>query len=134
MEKRKLPVLLIGLILTTGFLITSLSSYFVSRTSLRSQITLNELPLTSDNVYSEIQRDLLRPILISSIMASDTFLRDWVIHGEYNSMKVIRYLKEIKKKYNTFTSFFVSDKTRIYYHSICFWKIPERHFKISQPE
>lgn len=110
-------ILVIATLIVTGFVITSLASYFVSRESLRSEITLNELPLTSDNIYSEIQRDLLRPVFISSVMASDTFLRDWVLTGEKGTEKMTRYLLEIKNKYNTFTSFFVSEETRTYYHA-----------------
>ncbi|BHH82526.1 cache domain-containing protein [Desulforhopalus sp. 52FAK] len=112
---RLVPVLTV--LLVTGFLITSLTSFFVSRESLRSEIALNELPLTSDNIYSEIQRDLLRPVFISSVMATDTFLRDWVLGGEQGPEKITRYLLEIKTKYNTFTSFFVSEASKTYYHS-----------------
>lgn len=110
-------ILIVSLLLTAGFVATSLASYYASRASLRSQITKRELPLTSDNIYSEIQRDLLRPIFISSLMANDTFLRDWVIGGEKDEQQVIRYLDEIQKKYNAFTSFFVSEQTRTYYHA-----------------
>ncbi len=118
MEQRKNNlILIVSLLLITGFLTTSLASYFVSRSSLRSQITKKELPLTSDNIYSEIQRDLLRPIFISSLMANNTFLRDWVINGENDVTQITRYLKEIQEKYNTFTSFFVSEKTMTYYHA-----------------
>lgn len=112
---RLVPVLTV--LLVTGFLITSLTSFFVSRESLRSEIAFNELPLTSDNIYSEIQRDLLRPVFISSVMATDTFLRDWVLGGEQGAEKITRYLLEIKTQYNTVTSFFVSDATKTYYHS-----------------
>jgi len=73
--------------------------------------------LTSDNVYSEIQRDLLLPIHLSSLMATDTFLRDWVVGGEKDTTQIIRYLKDIQLRYNTFTSFFVSDNTLNYYQS-----------------
>lgn len=110
-------VLLISLLLVAGFLTTSLASYFTSRASLREEIEQNTLPLTSDNIYSEIQRDLLRPIFISSLMASDTFLRDWVLNGERDPEQMTRYLREIQTKYSTFTSFFVSERTRTYYHS-----------------
>ncbi|WP_221249570.1 sensor domain-containing diguanylate cyclase [Desulfuromonas versatilis] len=110
-------VLWICLLLVGGFLVTSLASYFVSRASLRREIDQNTLPLTSDNIYSEIQRDLLRPIFISSLMAHDTFLRDWILDGEQEPERISRYLKEIQSKYDTVTSFFVSEKSRIYYHS-----------------
>ncbi|MBT3311789.1 MAG: cache domain-containing protein [Desulfobacterales bacterium] len=115
-EKKKL-LITITLLLATGFIITSFTSFFISRKSLRSEISLNELPLTSDNIYSEIQKDLLRPIFISSLMASNTFLKDWVIGGEVVEQQITKYLKEIKTKYNTITSFFVSDKTMNYYHT-----------------
>jgi len=114
--KNKL-IFIVSLLLISGFLATSLTSYYVSRSSLRSQISQTELPLTSDNIYSEIQRDLLRPIFISSLMANDTFLRDWMIQGESDVVQIKRYLSEILKKYNAFTTFLVSENTRTYYHS-----------------
>jgi len=106
-----LSVLLLG-----GFLLTSLVGYRVAHESLSAQIRENALPLTSDNIYSEIQQDLLRPIFISSLMAQDTFVRDWVLAGEQSPEALIRYLKEIQEKYHTVSSFFVSEKTRNYYH------------------
>ena len=115
-HKKKLIVAL-SVILIIGFLTTSLVSYFVSRASLRGQIDEMALPLTSDNIYSEIQRDLIKPVLISSFMAHDTFLIDWILGGEKNVAQITQYLKEVKTQYNTFTSFFVSEKTKIYYQA-----------------
>lgn len=118
LQKRKSRLIMVlSLMLTTGFLVTSLVSYFVSRTALRKEILENELPLTSDTIYSEIQRDLLQPIFISSLMATDTFLRDWIISGEKDESRILRYLREINNKYDTVTSFFVSEKTKIYYQA-----------------
>lgn len=37
--------------------------------AIRESIVASELPLTSDNIYSEIQKDLIRPIFVSSMMA-----------------------------------------------------------------
>ncbi len=104
-------------LLVFGFLVTSLASFFVSRASLREEISYNELPLTSDNIYSEIQRDLITPIFISSTMAIDTFLRDWILNGEIGSEHIVNYLSEIKQRYNTVTSFFVSEITMNYYYA-----------------
>ena len=115
-NKYKLVVVIV-ILLATGFIATSLTSYFVARESLRSKISLNELPLTSDNIYSEIRHDLSRPVFLSALMATDTFLRDWVIEGEIDESQIIKYLKEIQTKHHTFTSFFVSEKSRIYYHA-----------------
>ncbi|MGE4402608.1 MAG: diguanylate cyclase [Desulfobulbus sp.] len=106
---------LISLLLIAGFLTTSVVSYIVSLTMARKGLTDSILPLTSDNIYSEIQKDLIRPIFISSMMASDTFLRDWVMAGEQDIGRMTRYLSEIRTKYLAITSFFVSDKTANYY-------------------
>ena len=103
-------------LLALGFLATTLISHHVARDSLGRQLADEMLPLTSDNIYSEIQRDLLRPILISSLMASDTFVRDWVLAGEENPEAMSNYLEEIRREYGTITSFFVSDRTLNYYH------------------
>ena len=116
MRKSKKFIALISLLIVSGFLVTSLASFFVSRSSLRKQITRTQLPLTSVTIYTEIQRDLLRPIFISSLMATDTFLRDWVLRGERDRDAVTRYLKTIKEKYGLFTAFFVSDRTYNYYY------------------
>jgi len=115
-KHQKQLVMVISVLLIVGFLLATLSSYFISINSLRDQIVHNQLPLTSDNIYSEIQRDLLRPVFISSLMASDTFLRDWVLQGEKDVDEITRYLNEIKTRYNAYTAFFVSDKSRNYYH------------------
>ncbi|MCF7792372.1 MAG: sensor histidine kinase [Candidatus Cloacimonetes bacterium] len=115
-HKKKL-IISLSVLLIIGFLTTSLVSYFVALSSLRSQISSTELPLTSDNVYSEIQRDLFRPIIISSMMANDTFLQNWIAGGEKNITEITNYLSAIVQKYNFFTSFFVSETTRIYYQS-----------------
>ena len=103
------------LLLSVGFLATTLVSYHMSRNAIHESITETELPLTSDNVYSEIQKDLIRPILISSMMARDTFLRDWVLGGERDIEQMTRYLKEVMTHYGAVTSFFVSEATRNYY-------------------
>ena len=114
-SSRNRLVAIISLLLGAGFIVTSLVSYYVSRNEIRDSIINTELPLTSDNVYSEIQKDLVRPILISSMMARDTFLRDWVLSGEHNVDQMTRYLNEIKEHYGAMASFFVSENTRTYY-------------------
>ncbi|MBB3272097.1 MULTISPECIES: sensor domain-containing diguanylate cyclase [Pseudomonas] len=115
-SQRSLIVTLL-LLLACGFLATSLLSYFSSRSAIRDGIINTELPLTSDTVYSEIQKDLIRPVLIASMMAQDTFLRDWVLSGEKDTQRMTRYLGEVMGKQGTFTSFFVSDRTLTYYQA-----------------
>lgn len=108
--------LTISVVLVLSFLAVSLVNYQYTRTSARTELLTSTLPLTSDTIYSEIQADLIRPIYVSSLMANDTFLKDWAMDGERNLGKIRRYLQEIKAKYGFFTSFFVSSRTMQYYY------------------
>jgi len=109
-------IIIISFLLIAGFFVTNLISYNAAKNTLRDNIINTSLPLTRDNVYTEIQRDIMLPVYVASLMANDTFLKDWVIDGEPETEAVTKYLKEIKTKYNFFTSFFVSEKTKNYYY------------------
>lgn len=109
-------ILAVSIILVFGFVLTNLNNYLASTRSVHQGIVEHSLPLTRDNIYSEIQADLMRPIFISSLMANDTFLKDWALTGERDVAGVTRYLREIKQKYGFFSTFFVSEKTGNYYH------------------
>ncbi len=110
-------ILLICALIGTGFVGISLIGYFHTRFALRRSIERNELPVTSENISTAIQKDLVRPVLISSMMASDTFLRDWCLSGELDPQRAVKFLAEIQERYGTLTSFFVSEKTRRYYQA-----------------
>lgn len=113
---KRLYTLLLSAIVLAGFLATSLIGYFVAKDAMTDRLQQEMLPLTSDNIYSEIQRDLLQPLLISSLMANDVFVFDWVNNGEHDASKMTSYLSQIQKKYNTITAFFVSERSGQYYH------------------
>ncbi len=106
-----------SLLLLVGFSVISLISYSVANNTLNQHIRTNTLPITSDNIYSEVQRDLLQPILVSSLMAQDTFVHDWIISGEENPESITRYLNNIQQRYQAITAFFISDGSLNYYHS-----------------
>lgn len=107
---------LTGLLLA-GFLVTSLISYNVAKNSLARTISGEMLPLTSDNIYSEIMRDLLAPITIASTMSSNTFVRAWLETGEQNPEQISDYLGSIQQRFGTTTAFLVSEQTQNYYHA-----------------
>jgi len=114
--RQKFFSILLAVLILAGFLTTSWLSYEVARGSIEKHISNELLPLTTDKIYSEIQHDLFKPIFISSLMAQDTFASDWVLNGEKDPNKIIRYLQQIQNKNNTLTSFFASEKTGYYYH------------------
>lgn len=107
----------LSLLLVIGFLTTSIASYIVSRDTIRRDIVEQGLPLTGDSIYSEIQTGILRPTFISSLMAHNSFLRDWALNGENDPKQIVRYLAEVKQKYGTVTSFLVSGRSHKYYYA-----------------
>lgn len=113
--KMKLILTLI-LILLSGLIVSNYFNYKAAQSSVRMNLIYGVLPLTRDNIYTEIQTHLIRPIFLSSVMANDTFLKDWAISGESNPAKITNYLSTIKDKYDYFSTFFISQNTKKYYH------------------
>lgn len=109
-------ILILSVVLVLAFVSTNVASYLVSRSWFRSQSLDEILPLISNNIYSEIQADIMRPIHVSSLMAHDTFLKDWALAGEKDLPKIYKYLLEIKERYKFFTTFYVSERTKKYYY------------------
>lgn len=109
-------VLALSIILLAAFVVTSVVNYRVSRDAVREELLTTGLPLTRDTIHSELRGELMRPLFVASLMGSDTFLRDWALDGERDEELVRKYLNEIKNRYGFFTSFFISEKTKKYYH------------------
>lgn len=105
----------LSVILMTAFVATSLINYSITRDAVRNELLHSALPLTGKNIYSEIHAAMMKPILVSSSMANDTFLQDWAKDGEQDSSIISKYLSEIKNKYGFISTFFVSASTDIYY-------------------
>lgn len=110
-------VFIITFLLITLSISMSLINYTVALQSTQTQLRDRSLPLTVDNIYTEIQKHIIEPNLVASMMAHDTFLKDWLINKEDDTEKITKYLETIKNKYNMFTTFLVSEKTKNYYTS-----------------
>ncbi|MBI9049249.1 MAG: GGDEF domain-containing protein [Anaerolineaceae bacterium] len=105
------------MILSFGFITTSMLSYLATKNYVIHSAVNQTLPLISDNIYSEIKKELLDPINVSSLMANDAFLIDWVESGENKLDSIKEYLSRIKSKYGYTSTFFVSDVSSNYYYS-----------------
>ena len=106
----------LSLLLFFGFFIINVVNYEVAKNSIRRGILNATLPLVSDNLYSEIQADLISPVEVSAMMANDTFLKDWILSGEKDIDLITKYLLAINKRYGYVSTFFVSERTGRYYH------------------
>jgi diguanylate cyclase (GGDEF)-like protein len=109
-------ILALSLILAATFLFTSLINYEVTRRTIREELLHSSLPLTGKNIYSEIQGSMMRPLMVSTSMANDAFLKDWVHAGENDTRMIKRYLAGIRDKYDFLTTFFVSVNSDRYYN------------------
>ncbi len=110
-------IVIISVLLLSVSILSSIYNYKVNLEATQKQLKTISLPLSLDNIYTEIQQRMIEPLIVSSLMANDTFLKDWLGGNEKDISQVQRYLKEIQDKYNVFTTFVVSDKTHNYYHS-----------------
>ncbi|WP_321392535.1 sensor domain-containing diguanylate cyclase [uncultured Desulfuromusa sp.] len=110
-------VVIIILLLVTLSISVSVINYMVMRQSTEESLVESSLPLTVDNIYTEIQKHIIEPNLVSSMMAHDTFVKDWLLHDEEDTLKIAKYLEAVKNKYGMFTTFLVSEKSLNYYTS-----------------
>jgi len=113
--KYKVICVISGLLLTVS-IISSVINYKMDVESTQEQLKNISLPLSIDNIYTEIQQRMIEPLIVSSLMAHDTFVKDWIIEGEKDIRSIQKYLNTIQNKYGMFTSFLVSDLTKNYYH------------------
>ncbi len=113
---RKMLLIVVASALLISFTLTNLIGFQATREAITNNLKYEALPLISDNIYSELQQDLITPIENSSLMANDEFLINWVLSGESGQIDVVRYLKRITKKYDYFSAFYVSEQTKNYYY------------------
>ena len=105
-------VLSLLLLLSIG---SSIINYQVSMNSTQEQLKTQSLPLSVDNIYTEIQKNIIQPYLVASMMSHDTFVLDWINEDESSVIKIQNYLDSIKNRYGMLVAFLVSDKTKNYY-------------------
>lgn len=110
----RIVFIITALVFTLSTALT-LINYLTSMEATREQLKNSALPLTIDNIYTEIQKNIIEPNLIASMMAHDTFVIDWLKHKEDDVEKIVRYLDTIQNKYQMFTVFLVSEKSKNYY-------------------
>lgn len=110
-------LVLVGVLIVTGFITTASISFYLSRQSALNELIHNQLPLSSESIYAEMQKSLLMPETVAAFMANDPFLQAWAATEEHKTGKIIEYLRAVKRRFGAFTAFFVSDKSRTYYYA-----------------
>ena len=70
-------VVLITILLIFFSILPSVVNYIVSLNNAQNQLKEQALPLSLDNIYTDIQKNIIQPYLVSSMMANDTFVQEW---------------------------------------------------------
>ena len=107
----------ITLILVVGFVTTSVAGFLASRDAIEHSISEQALPLTGDLIYSGLEKDILYPVFISSMMAHDPAVREWLANGDKHQRQITAYLHGIKAKYGTVASFMGAESSRKLYQT-----------------
>ena len=114
--KSKYKILVqISVLLTIVAVGISMANYYISLKQSKEQLKTISLPLSLDNIYTEIQKNVVQPYLVSSMMANDTFVQSWLKNKDEDESQIIEYLSAVKNKYNMFSTFLVSNITKKYY-------------------
>lgn len=108
-------VFLIVLMLLLLTLVLSFVNYKTTFTLVHNQIEEQSLPLSLDNIYTEVQENILKPYLITSMIANDTLVKKWILEDKEETKVIQEYLYSIKKEYDLLSVILVSDKTKNYY-------------------
>ncbi len=88
----------------------------------------NDVRLTAIDINSNLSNIVTEQLVVSEMMANDTFLRTWCHDetGETSGQQVFQlysYLKTYQNKYKYDVVFFVSDATKNYYYNDGFNKV-----------
>ncbi len=114
-SKYKIVIVISILLVILSLSITTVN-YVVSLNTTQKQLKDQSLPLSLDNIYTVIQKHIIQPYLVSSMMANDTFVQDWILEDEKDHTKIKQFLRSVKNKYGMFTTFLVSEKSGNYYN------------------
>ncbi len=109
-------ILILSLVLIVSFVGENLVSYYTSKKALSNDAAEEILPLIADRIHNEMRREVLQYIKISSAMAHDTFVKNWILKGEKNTEEIVEYLHSINEKFGFSSTFLVSDRTKKYYY------------------
>lgn len=110
--------LFISLLIILGFIASAMVTYFNYSKIIREDIQ-NITKLSSANIYSEINNELIKPIFVSLTMANDSFLKEWLSEEakeQANVESLQRYLSDLQVKYGYNSVFLISEHTNNYYH------------------
>jgi hypothetical protein len=88
MKSKYKLVFIISFLLMVLSISISVINYRISLNNAESQLKHQALPLSLDNIYTDIQKHIIEPYLVSSMMANDTFVQEWFSHEDSNGDKI----------------------------------------------
>lgn len=118
-NKKKYRInIIISLAISLGFILTIIINSMTYNSIIKEDIK-NISKLSSSNIYSEINNELIKPIFVSLTMANDSFLKQWLrreSQENINQNELVQYLEGLRGKYAYNSVFMISANTNDYYH------------------
>jgi diguanylate cyclase (GGDEF)-like protein len=118
MKKNYNLVVIVTILLLTLSIFITYTNYTVSLNATKNQLKNQALTLSLDNIYTDIQQNIIEPYIVSSMMSNDIFVKDWLKQKKKDPNKIFNYLATIKENYpdyNIYSTFLADASTHIYY-------------------
>lgn len=109
MKQKYNVVFIISSLLMILLILMASINYNISLRESSKQIKENSLPLSLENIYDEIEDNIVKRQLIASMMSNNIFVHDWIKSNSNNHNEIIEYLLSVKNKYNIFDVYLVSE-------------------------
>ncbi|MCF7945317.1 MAG: sensor domain-containing diguanylate cyclase [Spirochaetia bacterium] len=109
-------IIIVSTLLICSFLSLSIFNYIAMKDSIKEEIVNSTLPLLRDNINSQIQKNFIPSLHHASLMANDSYVKNWITSGEKDINAIREYLLGIHEEYGYFSTFLISEKTHAYYH------------------
>ncbi len=93
--KYKIIAVIVVLLLSVS-IVSSVVNYRIDVRATQQQLQNISLPLSIDNIYTEIQQRMIEPLIVSSLMSHNTFVKDWILDGERDVKRFKNIYKKLK--------------------------------------
>ncbi len=113
LKKYKL-VIWLALLLITGTLASVGATMFLSREMVLQQQASQTLPVVSDSLIADLQRDIEHARNLSGSLVNDAAIREWLGDQEHDNESLLAHLKAIRSGDKTLVRFVVSERDQRY--------------------
>lgn len=114
---KRIHYILGALILLVLFMVITAYGAYQSSMEIRRFVVDRELPAIGLAVGAKLEYSAYRYRSIGEELLEDHFLRNWILEGEEDPQRAIRFLQKVRDRYGLLDTSVVSDLSETYYSS-----------------